>query len=218
MGSWCSQRGQRRGVSGASPGQTCLWRRCYWSPRHWSARPAAGQKSNTVKQRKWLKCRSIPPTLGFVLMMHRCYIFSCSFQGAMEAGKCLRETADKPHGQSLWVLLETQNPSPFLEWSQNNCVKYTGPKTKAMQRRGLVHCCKVQVSRRVASMACKASIWTYIGQAVFITPTPAELYGYCYIHSRSPVNTAQLYSYINKAFFMQASLKRIGKTNTCKCQ
>lgn len=49
-GSWCSRRGQRQGVSGASPGRTCLWRRCYWSPRHWSARLAMGQKSNMVKQ------------------------------------------------------------------------------------------------------------------------------------------------------------------------
>jgi len=36
----------------------------------------------------------------------------------------------------------------------------------------------------------KASIWTCIGQAVFIALTPAELYEYCYIQSRTTVNTA----------------------------
>lgn len=70
----------------------------------------------------------VPPALGFMLMMYKRYIFLYSFRRAMETDRYLRETADKPHGRSLWVLLETQNPSPFLEQLQNNCAQYMGPK------------------------------------------------------------------------------------------
>jgi len=77
----------------------------------------------------------IPPTLGFVLMMHKCYIFPCSFRRAMEAEKCLGEAS-----QSLWVLLETNTESQPISGAaaQQPCPIHGPKKLKLCKGEGLL--------------------------------------------------------------------------------